>query len=76
MSCMMSGNDDVLIVGLKNIAQAVGRSERTVQRWYKRHSFPMCHLPDGSVATTRTLVDMWILARRNVELGITVGDVT
>ena len=74
MSCMMSSNDDVLIVGLKNIAQAIGRSERTVQRWYKRESFPMCHLPNGNVAITRSLIDTWILARNHVERGISVED--
>ncbi len=76
MSCMMSSNDDVLIVGLKNIAQAVGRSERTVQRWYKRHSFPMCHLPNGNVATTRSLIDMLVLARNRAERGISVEDIS
>ena len=71
---MNSINDDGLIIGLKAIGQYVRRSPRTVQRWYTVEAFPLCHLPDGSAATTRSLIDSWMLARNYVERGISLRD--
>lgn len=56
--------DPYIVEGWLNIAKLIGRSPRTARRWEQRHGFPVARLPDGSVATTRTLVDRWLLARK------------
>lgn len=45
------------------IAKAIGRSERTAQRWAKLHGFPVAPAPNGHMVTTETLINQWILAR-------------
>ena len=66
--------DNDLLKGLDEIGRYVRKSPRTLRRWYKRESFPLCHLPDGSVITSKALIDTWILARNRVERGLSTAD--
>lgn len=63
-----------LLKGLDEIGHYMRRSPRTLRRWYKTESFPLCHLPDGSVVTTKALIDTWILARNRIERGLSTAD--
>ena len=69
MSAKTNGHDQdqVILIGNRQISRYIGISEWTVWNWRKRHSFPAASLPDGRVATTPSLIDAWILARSGSE---------
>jgi predicted DNA-binding transcriptional regulator AlpA len=55
--------DKELLNSWKEVAQYVGRSERTIQRWEREHGFPV-HRPAGklrsSVIAVAAEIDEWI----------------
>ena len=55
-----------IITGLAPIASVFGCSTRTIRRWIEKEGFPAATLPDGHIATTLTLVDLWLLGRLKV----------
>lgn len=48
-----------LLIRCQTIADYCGVSQRTIRRWRQFHKFPMFHLPDGRLATSKPLVDQW-----------------
>ena len=52
-----------IVAGLAPIAAMFGVSTRTVARWIENEGFPAATLPDGHIATSVTLVDLWLLGR-------------
>ena len=55
-----------IVTGLAPIGAMFGVSTRTVARWIESEGFPAATLPDGHIATTLTLVDLWLLGRLKV----------
>ena len=55
-----------IVAGLVPIAAMFGVSTRTVARWIENEGFPAATLPDGHIATSVTLVDLWLLGRLKV----------
>ena len=55
-----------IVTGLAPIAAMFGVSTRTVARWIENEGFPAATLPDGHIATSVTLVDLWLLGRLKV----------
>jgi predicted GIY-YIG superfamily endonuclease len=49
-----------LLISAAVIARYCGVSQRTVRRWREHHKLPLCHLPDGRLATSQNLVDRWL----------------
>lgn len=54
------------IIGVRAIAYHMGMSTSTVLNLLHHHDFLACQLPGGQKrwATTTSLIDKWILARR------------
>lgn len=63
----MSEHQDRLLIGMREIAAYVGRSPRTIYRWMHNGGLPVAPLPSGERATSRNLIDNWLLARARVE---------
>ena len=55
-----------IVTGLAPIGAMFGVSTRTVSRWIETEGFPAATLPDGHIATSVTLVDLWLLGRLKV----------
>ena len=55
-----------IVTGLAPIGAMFGVSTRTVARWIENEGFPAATLPDGHIATSTTLVDLWLLGRLKV----------
>ena len=55
-----------IVAGLAPIGAMFGVSTRTVARWIENEGFPAATLPDGHIATSLTLVDLWLLGRLKV----------
>ena len=62
-----AGEETYLVVGNARIARYLGVSLSCFQNWRKNHAFPVGILPDGRIATTRNLVDQWVLARAAIK---------
>ena len=56
-----------ILVGLDAIGAAFQRSRWTIRRWISEHGFPAAQLPDGTWATTNSLIDRWLLSRAEDE---------
>ncbi len=56
-----------ILVGLDGIGAAFQRSRWTIRRWISEHGFPAAQLPDGTWATTNSLIDRWLLSRAEDE---------
>lgn len=50
--------------GAKEIATFLRCHERTVRKWVTKYHLPVVHLPDGRLATTKSLIDRWMLEAR------------
>lgn len=60
--------------GAKEIASFLRCHERTVRKWVTKYQFPVVHLPDGRLATTRSLVDRWLLEARAQQYAKPLGN--
>jgi len=49
--------------GAPEIARYMRCTPPTIYQWVKKHAFPACKMPGGSLCTTTGLIDRWILAR-------------
>lgn len=63
----VKNESDQMIIGWRAIGTLLGVAPVTAQRWDKRHGLPVARLPDGRVATSRSLIDQWLLARRDAQ---------
>ncbi len=57
------------VVGLDAIGELFGRSRYTIRRWIEHQNFPASRLPDGSWATSHSLIDGWLMARATKQPG-------
>ena len=57
-----------IITGLDGIGAIFDRSRWTVRRWIRDEGFPAARLPNGVYFTTPSLIDAWVLARREADL--------
>lgn len=55
--------DQGVLVTWSQIARYCGVCVATARNWARDEGLPVGVLPDGRRATTRTLIDAWILAR-------------
>jgi hypothetical protein len=62
-----------LLITWARIASYLGVCVGAAVNWHKRHGLPVAYLPDGRRATSRSLVDAWLLARTNNDLRETGG---
>ena len=53
------------LIGHKAIARYIGISLRTVSHWREWHKLPVTNLPDGRVATSKSLLDQWLMSRED-----------
>jgi len=53
--------------GLAEIGAYVRRHPSTVTRWHRQNGFPICHLPNGVIATSTEAIAQWIIARSRAE---------
>src|SRR5262245_20647836 len=61
-----------ILIGLKAVAKYMQRARSTINRWDQRFEFPLSWLPDGRRATSTTLIDQWLRARREVLLAANI----
>ncbi len=54
----------LLIETSRKIGEEMGRSPQTILRLIKYHGFPACKMPNGNWATTKDLINLWIMNRR------------
>ncbi len=52
------------LIGGKQISQYAGLCLSAVTKYRRLHGFPVCHLPDNRLYTTKSLIDQWIIARQ------------
>ena len=69
-NAQMPDRDPEWLETLNEIAVYIRKSPSTVKRWYHKEAFPICHMPNGHWATTKSLIDTWLLARNRVERGV------
>ena len=62
--------DQVSLIGWKQISQYTGLCVSTLIRYTRSDGFPVCHLPDQRMFTTKSLIDQWIMARMTIEQGL------
>ena len=55
------------LIGWKAISQYSGLCRSALDRYRHSDGFPVCHLPDKRMFTTKRLVDQWVMARMMVE---------
>ena len=55
------------LIGWKAISQYSGLCRSALDRYRHSDGFPVCHLPDKRMFTTKRLVDQWVMARMVVE---------
>ena len=53
----------MILHGRRALAEYLGVSEPTAQRWMRDLEMPIMKTPRGRLMTSDTLVDSWILAR-------------
>ena len=58
------------LIGWKQISQYTGLCVSTLIRYTRSDGFPVCHLPDQRMFTTKSLIDQWIMARMVIEQGL------
>jgi hypothetical protein len=51
----------------KETAEYCGVHPDTISRWFAKHAFPACFLPNGKLATRTTLIDLWIRVRGKLQ---------
>lgn len=59
--------DQHLIITWKAISSQLGVCPATARYWRSRDGLPVATLPNGQVATTKSLIDQWILSRMDVK---------
>ena len=55
------------LIGWKQISQYTGLGVSTLIKYSRSDGFPVCHLPDQRMFTTKSLVDQWVMARMVIE---------
>ena len=55
------------LIGWKAISLYSGLCRSALDKYRHSDGFPVCHLPDKRMFTTKTLIDQWIMARMVVE---------
>ena len=56
----------IVYESLEAIGEVMGRGPHTISAWIQKHGFPAAKTPKGTWITTSSLIDQWILARREV----------
>ena len=64
-----------LLRGLEEIARYLKVSRRTAWRWIKDYGLPAMQSPGRVWLTTTSLIDLWILSCRSIQLRRSLRDV-
>jgi len=62
-----SGEGSGLLVGWQQMERYTGVCRATLRNWERKFGFPVARMPDGSVAITKSLIDLWLLSRREYQ---------